>query len=133
MDHQDAVALIAVSLEALIHRRRVGPQEALAYMPLGLLRVALDLLDASGADTSVVRADFMKEGVDLPEIPHYAEISEHNSSDHDESTGEPSGSRVPPVIAEAILTKFHEGWSKSRIAREFRLNRRTIIRVCAGR
>jgi hypothetical protein len=133
MTDQDAVALIAVSLEALIHRRRVGPDEALTYMPVGLLRVALDQLDEGGADTSVVRADFRKEGFDLSEIQQCVEIGERNSSAHNESGGPPSVSKIPKVIAEAIVAKFHEGWTKSRIAREFRLNRRTIIRICARR
>jgi hypothetical protein len=133
MDRQDAVALIAVSLEALIHRHSVGQDEALTYMPVGLLRVALDQLDEDGADTSVVRADFRKEGFDLSKIEQCAEIGESNSSAHNESSGAPSVGKIPEVIAEAIIAKFHQGWSKSRIAREFRLNRRTIIRICARR
>ena len=133
MERQDAVALIAVSLEALIHRRLVGPDEGLTYMPVGLLSVALDQLDEDGADTSIVRADFKKEGFDLSEIQQCAEIGESNSSAPNESSGAPSVSKIPKVIAEAIVAKFHEGWSKSRIAREFRLNRRTIIRICARR
>jgi hypothetical protein len=122
-----------VSLEALIHRHHVGPDERLTFMPVGLLRVALDQLDEGGTDTSVVRADFRKEGFDLSEIQQCAEINESNSSAHNESSGAPSVSKIPKVIAEAIVAKFHQGWSKSRIAREFRLNRRTIIRICAGR
>ena len=133
MDYQEAVALIAVSLEALIHRHHVGPAEALTYMPVGLIKVALGQLDECGADTSAVRIDFAKAGFDLSEIANCAEISELNRADHDESDRAPSTSRVPTAIAEAIVAKFHEGWSKSRIAREFRLNRRTVIRICAGR
>jgi hypothetical protein len=133
MDRQDAVAPISVRLEGLIHRHRVGPDEALTYMLVGLLRVALDQLDEDGADTSVVRADFRKEGYDLSEIQQCAEIGESNSSAHNESSGAPSVSKIPKVIAEAIVAKFYEGLSTSRIAREFRLNRRTIIRICAGR
>jgi len=34
-------------------------------------------------------------------------------------------------LAEAVRAKFAEGWPKARIAREFRLNRRTVIRICA--
>lgn len=132
MTHQDAVALIAVSLEALTHRRLCVPDQALTYMPMGLLRLALHQLDEDGADTFAVRVQFLEEGFDLSEILHATEASERRASDNDESTGESSGSRVPTVIAEAILAKFHEGWSKSRIAREFRLNRRTVIRICAG-
>jgi hypothetical protein len=119
MTHEHAVALVAVSLEALIHRRHIVAAEALTYMPAGLLRVALNQLDGNGANTSAVRAEFIEAGFDL-------------SDDH-QSAGEPSGSRVPKVIAAAILAKFLEGWSKSRIAREFRLNRRTVIRICASR
>jgi hypothetical protein len=41
--------------------------------------------------------------------------------------------RVPTAIEEAVYEKFKQGWSKSRLAREFRLNRRTIIRICKAR
>jgi hypothetical protein len=40
--------------------------------------------------------------------------------------------RVPPAIEEAVRERFAQGWSKSRLAREFRLNRRTVIRICAS-
>jgi DNA invertase Pin-like site-specific DNA recombinase len=38
--------------------------------------------------------------------------------------------RVPPAIEEAVYEKFKQGSSKSKLARDFRLNRRTIIRIC---
>jgi hypothetical protein len=133
MSHEDAVALVAVSLEALVHRRLCVPEKALTYMPTGLLRVALDQLDEDGANTSDVRAEFLQEGFDLSVITDSVEVSECFHADEIQSKGELSGSRIPNVIAAAILAKFQEGWSKSRIAREFRLNRRTIIRICAGR
>jgi len=41
-----------------------------------------------------------------------------------------SYNRVPPAIEDAVREKFNQGWSKSKLAREFRLNRRTIIRIC---
>ena len=133
MSHDDAIALIAVSLEALIHRRHVSPGEALTHMPLGLLKLALNQIDERGEDTSSLRAEFTNEGFDLSESKPVAEIVQGNSPAHDESRLGPSASRVPKVIADAIFVKYHDGWSKSRIAREFRLNRRTIIRICGGR
>jgi hypothetical protein len=39
--------------------------------------------------------------------------------------------RIEGALAEAVLAKFAEGWPKARIAREFRLNRRTVTRICA--
>jgi len=44
-----------------------------------------------------------------------------------------SYNRVPPAIEQAVYEKFNQGWSKSKLAREFRLNRRTIIRICRCR
>ena len=44
-----------------------------------------------------------------------------------------SWNRVPPAIEEAVREPFADGWSKSRLAREFRLNRRTVIRICAAK
>jgi hypothetical protein len=41
-----------------------------------------------------------------------------------------SYNRVPPAIEQAVHQKFTQGWSKSRLAREFKLNRRTVIRIC---
>jgi hypothetical protein len=35
-------------------------------------------------------------------------------------------------LAEAVRAKFADGWPKARIAREFRLNRRTVIRICGS-
>jgi hypothetical protein len=40
--------------------------------------------------------------------------------------------RVPPAIEQATRERFAQGWSKSHLAREFRLNRRTVIRICAS-
>lgn len=37
---------------------------------------------------------------------------------------------VPRAIEEAVRQRYQEGWSKSRIARELKLNRRTVIRIC---
>lgn len=39
--------------------------------------------------------------------------------------------RVDGALAEVVRTKFAEGWPKARIARELRLARRTVIRICA--
>lgn len=39
--------------------------------------------------------------------------------------------RVDGVLAEVVRAKFSEGWPKAHIAREFRLDRRTVIRICA--
>ena len=41
-----------------------------------------------------------------------------------------SYNQVPPAVEEAIRERFKQSWSKSKLAREFRLNRRTIIRIC---
>jgi hypothetical protein len=41
--------------------------------------------------------------------------------------------RVPPATEAAMYQDFKEGWTKSRLAREFRLNRRTVIRICRDR
>jgi hypothetical protein len=41
--------------------------------------------------------------------------------------------RVPLAIEEAVYEKFKQGWSKSKLAREFLLNRRTVIRICRSR
>jgi hypothetical protein len=35
-------------------------------------------------------------------------------------------------LAELVKQKFADGWSKARIARELRLNRRTVSRICTA-
>jgi hypothetical protein len=39
--------------------------------------------------------------------------------------------RVEGVLAEIVRAKFAEGWPKARIAREFRLHRHTVARICS--
>ena len=39
--------------------------------------------------------------------------------------------RIEGPLAEMVRAKFAEGWPKARIARELRLARRTVIRICA--
>ena len=101
--HDDAVALVALSLEALVHRHHCVPDEGLTRMPEGLLGEALAQLDENGFDTAAVRADFVQEGFDLSKIPYCAEIGELNSSAHDEACRAPSTSKVPTVISRRLV------------------------------
>jgi DNA invertase Pin-like site-specific DNA recombinase len=39
--------------------------------------------------------------------------------------------RVDGTLAEIVRAKFAEGWPKARIAREFRLHRHTVARICS--
>lgn len=147
MTKEDAVALITVSLEALAHRRLCIRENTLKHMPVGPLTSALAQLEESGADTVVVRVDFKQAGFDLS--THYereilspaqrgldsigsGEPDSLNAGTDTKGSGSSRGSRVPPAIAEAVRVKFQQGWSKSQIAREFRLNRRTVILICAA-
>ena len=65
------------------------------------------------------------------------EVHENAECSQGEVLGIPSKgyswNRVPPAIEEAVRERFAEGWSKSRLAREFRLNRRTVIRICTAK
>ena len=38
--------------------------------------------------------------------------------------------RVDGALADLVRDKFAEGWPKARIAREFRINRLTVARIC---
>jgi hypothetical protein len=40
--------------------------------------------------------------------------------------------RIAGPLSDTVLAKFTEGWSKARIAREFRINRRTVITICGS-
>jgi hypothetical protein len=39
--------------------------------------------------------------------------------------------RVDGALAEIVRARFAEGWPKARIAREFRLHRHTVARICS--
>lgn len=132
---KDALALVFVNLGVLSHYRDCRHATEVPDLPLELLKMALAHFDKIGANTASLRSEFKEFGVDFGPAP---EISQEYSSDRlaavPDSCSPPrsSRSRVPTPVEEAIRTKYQVGWSKSRIAREFRLNRRTVIRVCSG-
>lgn len=154
MTDDDALALLFLALDGLTHRRicRSGP--AVADPPVGLIKEALAHLEERGADTGTLREMFLRNGLGLSNpppaqdaAPRYSQSqkkvissgrqhpsAECNKVREEETTPSPLSyrSKIPDVIAEAIRAKFQAGWSKSQIAREFRLNRRTVIRICAG-
>lgn len=129
MTTKDALAVVFVSLGVLSHYREClcitdGPE-----LPLGLLKMALAHLDSIGANTEGLRLEFKVFGMDFGPALEFSNgdlTSEPDSS----SAPRPSRSRIPYPVKEAIRAKHQAGWSKSRIAREFRLNRRTVIRIC---
>jgi hypothetical protein len=65
MIDQEALALIAVSLEALQHRRICIGEQALRCLPVELIAQPLHRLEDGGADTSSLRAEFREEGFDF--------------------------------------------------------------------
>jgi hypothetical protein len=148
MTNEDALALIFVCLHTLINHQHCLKGQTAPAMPLGLLRNAVLQLDDCGLDMSTVRAALLNNGIDFADISHNAKqviiqqdctVSSDTSNKSDsELVDEPasvtarrrSWNRMHPVMEEDA--KFHEGWSKSRIGREFRLNRRTIIRICTA-
>lgn len=155
MTDDDALALLFLSLDGLTHRRicRSGP--AVADPPVGPIKEALAHLDERGADTGTLREMFHRNGLDLSGAPPAQDVTlrhpqdqkkvtssgrqypraECNKVQEEKTTPSPLSyrSKIPDVIAETIWAKFQARWSKSHIAREFRLNRRTVIRICAGR
>jgi hypothetical protein len=130
---KDALSLVFVSLGVLSHYQDCRHMTEVPDLPLELLKMALAHFDKIGANTASLRSEFKEFGVDFGLAP---EITRESSNDSlaavPDSPPRSSRSRVPTPIEEAIRTKFIAGWSKSRIAREFRLNRRTVIRVCSG-
>lgn len=144
MTNEDALAVIFVSLETLVYRHYSPLTQGSSAMPIGLLREALALLDEFDVGTTFVRARFLEYGVDLSDIssdqreantPLCADVEESNEEKNagsSRSWRRTSWNKVPGPIRMAVLVKFEEGWTKSRIAREFRLNRRTVINICKG-
>jgi hypothetical protein len=155
MTNEDALALVFMSLNALTHRQTCLSERAAAELPVRIIQEAMARLEEAGTDTVYLREMFLIRGLDLSSPVHsegatpgrsqgqHAAGSQSRQQPNAECNqdkaemmgpqGESSRSRIPPVVEEAIRAKFQYGWSKSRIAREFRLNRRTVIRICAGK
>jgi hypothetical protein len=148
MTDQDALALIFTCLRALDYDRHFRGELSDLEMPTGLLRQALAYLEErSGAgETAQVRAWFASHGLDLSDLSDCArtQLPTEQAAGDSAPTSIASGdiedsqswrrmprSRIPRAIADVVRAKHREGWSKSQIAREFRLNRRTVIRICA--
>jgi hypothetical protein len=156
MTNEDAAAVIFVSLEVLNYRR-VYKDQSPAALPMGLLRQALEHIEelVGEGETSSIRERFANYGLDFSDLSTCADrdlCAEKGAAKHQatglasrtetlqdstniggtQSQGYPSKSRIPTPVEEAIRAKYRAGWSKSRIAREFRLNRRTVIRICSG-
>jgi hypothetical protein len=149
MTDQDALTLVFTCLTALNYDRHFRGELSALEMPTGLLRQALAYLEErlGTGETATVRVSFASYGLDFPdpsscartELPH--EQAAYDSAPTSIASGDIEGSqswrriprsRVPRAIADVVRAKHREGWSKSRIAREFRLNRRTVIRICSG-
>jgi hypothetical protein len=156
MNNEDALAVISVSSEVLAYRRHFG-NKSTADLPLGLIRQTLEYIEEriGAGETAFFRARLVSYGIDFLDLPTYADAerpeekksTEHEACDPDsptesqpdstnsedsQSPSRAARSRIPVPIEEAIRAKHLAGWSKSRIAREFRLNRRNVIRVCSG-
>jgi hypothetical protein len=142
MTNEDAVALVFTCLMALKYDHKFRDDSPALKVPTGLLRRALAQLEERlGAEgTAKVRADLASYGVDLSNLSGAESPAEQApGADPDSANIEGSQSSrrtpwnlVPAPVAEAVRAKHRGGWSKSRIAREFRLNRRTVIRICAN-
>jgi hypothetical protein len=139
MTDEDAVALVFTCLMALKFDRTFRCDLPLLQMPTGLLRQALARIEErlGTQATAKIRADLASYGVDLSDPSGAESPGEEASSDSTSIEGPQSSRRtpwnlVPAPVAEAVRAKHQGGWSKSRIAREFRLNRRTVIRICAN-
>jgi hypothetical protein len=141
MTDEDAVALVFTCLIALKHDHEARGDSSALKVPTGLLRQALEHIEERlGTEaTAKVRADLASYGVDLSDLSGAESPAEQAPADSDSTNVEGSQSsrrapwnQVPVPIAEAVRAKHRGGWSKSRIAREFRLNRRTVIRICAN-
>lgn len=129
----DAFDVLYVTLSMLVHYRECLHLSEGRSLPLGILKMALAHLDSIGANTAGVREEFKEFGVDFGPPEDYSECSDAVPESDVGKVGRSSRNRIPAPVEEAIRTKYHAGWSKSRIAREFRLNRRTVIRICSGK
>jgi hypothetical protein len=136
---EDAAALVFTCLMALKFDHKFRGDSPAQQVPNGLLRQALAHIEErlGTQATAKIRADLASYGVDLSDPSGAESPGEEASSDSTSIEGPQSSRRtpwnlVPAPVVEAVRAKHQGGWSKSRIAREFRLNRRTVIRICAN-
>jgi hypothetical protein len=139
---EDAAALVFTCLMALKFDHKFRGDSPAQQVPNGLLRQALAHIEErlGTQATAKIRADLASYGVDHSDLSGAeSPVEQASCADSDSANIEgPQPSRrtpwnlVPVPIADAVRAKHREGWSKSRISREFRLNRRTVIRICAN-
>lgn len=112
---ESAISLIAVVMEALVHRE-ICLKSAKKEVPGDLLTAALLELEAHGKDMSEARGWLLRHGVKLAQS---AQPAYHRRSNN----------QVPGELEALIRELLDKNWSKSAIAKHLKINRRVVIRV----
>jgi DNA-binding NarL/FixJ family response regulator len=136
MTNEDAAAAIFVCLEILNYRRVYSDRSPTA-LPVGLLRQALEHIEEClGREATVsIRARFAEYGLVFSdrstcagtELPagHVTEPTESGEERLKPANFIPRGG----LLARCVKVLVAEGHSQAQIARELRLNRRTVARL----
>lgn len=138
MTDEDACALVLTCQMALVFDRefRRGETPALK-IPTGLLRQALTHLEErlGAGGIADIRARFASYGLDFSDLSSYASME--LPAGHATEPTEPGEDSLKPanfiprdgLLARCVRMLAAESHSQARIARELRLNRRTVARL----
>lgn len=115
MRTETAVSLIGVVMEFLVHRESCV-KSAPADLPVELLMAAFATLETDGRDTSETREWLSKFGVDVPKrtpAPYRRRANNQKSAE----------------VEEFIRQLLDRGMTKTAVAKQLGVNRRTVIRI----
>lgn len=131
-----ARTLISIVKDALIHRHWCEFNFS-AEVPVDLLAPALRILEAGGTDTAKTREFLAAKGVIIPrdESGNSGQIDATNDTVWVVETAyvRRAKNQVSADVEALIRELLERGWSKSRISRVLRVNRRVVIRVAQER
>jgi len=138
MTDDDALALVFTCLTALAHHRHVLRDSIVPELPSGLVRQALAHLEErlGAGGTANVRTRFASYGLDFSDLSSCASMAlpaaDHAAEPTESGEDSPKPANFIPragLLARCVRMLAAEGHSQARIARELRLNRRTVTHL----
>ena len=115
MRSETAISLLLVVTQAVSHRK-ICIGEVQGDVPLELLTIAFEALDADGIDASWTRAWLAEHGIEVPPCTSVPYRRRANN-------------QVPAEVETLIRDLLERGWTKTAIALHLKVNRRVVIRV----
>jgi hypothetical protein len=115
MKIETAISLVGVVMAAVLHRKHCR-NGTVGDLPMELLIAAFERLEADGRATTGSREWLFEHGVQMPACAKHAYLRRANNQ---------KPAEVEALIRDLLL----EGWTKTAIANQLKINRRVVIRV----